>query len=74
MSQGRFLAEARVGHLATADAAGAPHVIPVCFALGGQSIYSVLDEKPKRASLTGLRRTRCQSTSTRMLIEILLLL
>ena len=57
-SQARLLTEARVGHLATADAAGVPHVIPVCYALAGQVIYSVLDQKPKRASLARLRRVR----------------
>jgi PPOX class probable F420-dependent enzyme len=49
--------------LATAGLTGAPHVIPVCFALGGEPvqsdvIYSVLDQKPKRTSLTRLRRVR----------------
>jgi PPOX class probable F420-dependent enzyme len=44
--------------LATADANGRPHVIPVCFVYDGQYIYSVLDAKPKRGSLTGLRRVR----------------
>ena len=47
-----------MGHLATADANGRPHVIPVCFAYDGQHIYSVLDAKPKRGALTGLRRVR----------------
>lgn len=56
--QAARLAETPVGHLATADAAGRPHVIPVCFAYDGQHIYSVLDAKPKRGSLTGLRRVR----------------
>ena len=52
------LAAARVGHLATASADGLPHVIPVCFALHGTVLYSVLDQKPKRTSLTRLRRVR----------------
>ena len=57
------MATARTGHLATADEAGAPHVTPVCFALGpdsihGEIIYSVLDQKPKRTSLNRLRRVR----------------
>jgi PPOX class probable F420-dependent enzyme len=47
-----------VGHLATADVSGAPHVIPVCFAFNGTTIYSVLDQKPKRAALTRLKRVR----------------
>ncbi len=56
--QAARLADAPVGHLATADTAGRPHVIPVCFAFDGEHIYSVLDAKPKRGSLTGLRRVR----------------
>ena len=52
------LSNAPVGHLATADAAGRPHVIPVCFAYDGEYLYSVLDAKPKRSRLTGLRRVR----------------
>ncbi len=56
--QATRLSETPVGHLATADANGRPHVIPVCFAYDGQYIYSVLDAKPKRGSLTGLRRVR----------------
>ena len=55
------LAAAPVGHLATADAAGRPHIVPFCFACdrAGRRIYSALDAKPKRGdSLTGLRRVR----------------
>ena len=37
---------------------GQPHVIPVCFALHEGNLYSVLDQKPKRAPLTRLRRVR----------------
>ena len=53
--QARALLEGgRVGRLATIDARGAPHVVPVCFALltppeGAGRIYSVVDEKPKRS-------------------------
>lgn len=42
-----FVASARVGRLATASAAAVPHVIPVCFALLDDTVYSVIDEKPK---------------------------
>lgn len=57
-SQARFLTEARVARLATADANGRPHAIPVCFAFDGDSIYIVLDQKPKTTELTRLRRVR----------------
>ncbi len=43
-----FLAARRVGHLATANAAGAPHVVPVCYALDDDALYFVADDKPKR--------------------------
>ena len=56
--QAELLSDAPVGHLATADANGVPHVIPVCFAVMDGAIYSVLDQKPKRSSLTRLRRVR----------------
>ena len=57
-SQARFLADARVARLATADAEGQPQVIPVCFAFDGEVIYIVLDQKPKSVELTRLRRVR----------------
>lgn len=42
------LAAARVARLATADAAGTPHVVPITFVLAGDTIYSAVDAKPKR--------------------------
>jgi len=53
-----MLAFARIGHLATADENARPHVMPVCFSTDGRSIYSVLDQKPKRTSLFRLRRVK----------------
>jgi PPOX class probable F420-dependent enzyme len=41
--------DARVGRLATVDAEGRPHLVPICFALEGDTIYSAVDEKPKRS-------------------------
>ena len=49
---------ARVARLATADGLGAPHLVPICFAYDGEYVYSVLDRKPKRTSLTKLKRVR----------------
>jgi PPOX class probable F420-dependent enzyme len=46
-ARARF-AGARVARLATADAAGRPHVVPIAFAVAGDSIYSAVDAKPKR--------------------------
>ena len=47
-AQRRFVESSRVGHLATADASGAPHLVPVCFALREATLYITVDEKPKR--------------------------
>ena len=56
--QAAFLASQRVGRLATADAGGTPHVVPVCFAINGDALYVTIDEKPKRASARPLKRLR----------------
>lgn len=56
-AQRGFLNAARVGHLATADAAGVPHLVPVCFCLIGDSAYISIDEKPKRTDRS-LKRLR----------------
>ena len=53
--QRAFLAAQRVARLATADAAGRPHVVPVCYALLRDKIYFTIDEKPKRKP-TALKR------------------
>ena len=51
-----MLRTARVGRLATAGAAGQPHVVPVCFAVVGERLYWAVDDKPKRSR--ELRRIR----------------
>jgi PPOX class probable F420-dependent enzyme len=56
-AQRHFLDKMRVAHLATADRAGAPHVVPVCFCLNGSSLYITVDEKPKRTDVP-LKRIR----------------
>ena len=52
----RRFAAARVARLATADATGRPHVVPVVFAVAcdTDTVYSAVDDKPKRT--TRLRR------------------
>lgn len=44
----RRFVTARVARLATADAAGVPHVVPIVFAVEGDRVYSAVDAKPKR--------------------------
>ena len=56
-AQYRFLEASRVGRLATADTAGVPHLVPVCYAVDGMSAYITVDEKPKRTDIP-LKRLR----------------
>lgn len=53
-----FLHAQRAGRLATATSDGTPHVIPVCYACDGASLYIALDAKPKRVAPERLRRIR----------------
>jgi PPOX class probable F420-dependent enzyme len=45
----KHVADARVARLATVGADGRPHLVPICFALDGDTLYSAVDEKPKRS-------------------------
>ena len=54
--QRRFLDAERVARLATADAAGRPHVVPICYAVTGDTVYFTIDEKPKKKRGAGLKR------------------
>jgi PPOX class probable F420-dependent enzyme len=60
------LAAARVARLATADAAGLPHVVPICFALEADTIYNAVDHKPKRTM--ALRRLRNVAANPRVAV------
>ncbi|MBI2015426.1 MAG: TIGR03668 family PPOX class F420-dependent oxidoreductase [Candidatus Rokubacteria bacterium] len=53
-----LLRESRVARLGTADAAGQPLVVPVCYAFDGRACFSALDAKPKRVAAGALRRVR----------------
>jgi PPOX class probable F420-dependent enzyme len=44
----RSIADARVARLATVDPQGRPHIVPICFAIDGNRLYTAVDEKPKR--------------------------
>lgn len=41
--------QARVARLATIDSEGRPHLVPICFVLAGDVLYSAVDRKPKRS-------------------------
>jgi PPOX class probable F420-dependent enzyme len=50
----RRLTQAPVGRLATVTREGRPHLVPCCFAVDGDWIYTAVDAKPK--STLALRR------------------
>src|SRR6185312_3328068 len=51
-----LFASARVARLATVRQDGSPHIVPVCFAFSGETIYTAVDHKPKQtAALARLR-------------------
>ena len=53
------LAAARVARLATIDARGAPHLVPITFAVLADRIVTAVDHKPKRTTeLARLRNLR----------------
>jgi PPOX class probable F420-dependent enzyme len=54
----RFLIDRKIAHLATADNRAVPHVVPVCFAMSGNTLYITIDEKPKRSRGATLKRVR----------------
>ena len=54
----RLIRSARIGHLATSDKSGQPHVIPICFVFDGNYFYSPIDEKPKRLAPQRLKRLK----------------
>lgn len=64
----RFLEQQRVAHLATADGNGAPHVVPIAFALLDDTLYVAIDEKPKSGDFTRLKRLRNIAENPRVAI------
>jgi PPOX class probable F420-dependent enzyme len=48
------VATSPIGRLATVDPDGRPHLVPIVFALAGDTVYSAVDAKPKRSRM--LRR------------------
>jgi PPOX class probable F420-dependent enzyme len=54
-----------VARLATIDADGRPHLVPIVFALEGQTLYSTVDRKPKRsATLRRIENARARPDVT----------
>jgi PPOX class probable F420-dependent enzyme len=44
------VAEVPVARLATVRPDGRPHVVPICFALADEVVYTAIDHKPKRST------------------------
>jgi PPOX class probable F420-dependent enzyme len=51
----RRFSAVRVARLATVGADGRPHLVPVCFAVDGETIYSAVDDVKPKATMR-LRR------------------
>ena len=58
----------RVARLATVGPDGRPHVVPICFALDGDTLYTAVDSKPK--STRRLRRLAAELVATKSTAEI----
>ena len=56
--QHAFLQAHRTATLATADAGGAPHALPVCFLADTGTAYIAIDQKPKSGDPRALKRLR----------------
>jgi PPOX class probable F420-dependent enzyme len=54
----QFIRGHQVARLATADAAGRPQVVPICYVFESGAFFSAIDEKPKRVSPRELRRVK----------------
>jgi PPOX class probable F420-dependent enzyme len=53
-----FISSHRVARLATVGEDLQPAVIPFCYVLDGEYIYSPIDEKPKSVAASSLKRVR----------------
>lgn len=65
-----FVVLARVAHLATAGADGAPHNVPLCFWFDGDRFYFVVDEKPKRRTGNAIKRMRNIAANPRVVLLV----
>ena len=53
----QFLEDQRVARLATASPTGEPHLVPIVYCVLGDTLYFVVDDKPKPTRV-GLKRLR----------------
>jgi PPOX class probable F420-dependent enzyme len=64
------LKQARVARLATLDAKGGPHIVPICFVFDGKVFYTAIDRKPKRVSPERLVRMQNIRATSRVALLI----
>ncbi|HEY9481972.1 MAG TPA: TIGR03668 family PPOX class F420-dependent oxidoreductase [Micromonosporaceae bacterium] len=64
-------AEARVARLATADADGRPHLVPIVFALSDDRLYSAIDLKPKAHAGPSARLRRLDNIHANPAVSVL---
>jgi len=57
-----------VARLATVGRDGRPHVVPICFVLDGETLYTAVDEKPKRTR----RLKRLENIEANPHVEVLI--
>jgi PPOX class probable F420-dependent enzyme len=61
----QWVSESQVARLATLDADGRPHLVPIVFVLEGETLYSAVDAKPKRSrSLRRIENVRQRPEAT----------
>jgi PPOX class probable F420-dependent enzyme len=63
----RRLAASKVAHLATVSAEGRPHIVPIVFALEGDTLYFAVDAKPKKTT----RLARLKNIATNPAVSVL---
>ena len=65
-----LLYQSRVARLGTADRAGQPLVVPVCYVFDGRACFSAIDAKPKRLDARRLRRIRNIAENPRVSLTV----
>jgi len=63
----RRLAGSKVAHLATVSDEGRPHVVPIVFALDGDTLYFAVDAKPKKT----IRLARMKNIAANSAVAVL---
>jgi PPOX class probable F420-dependent enzyme len=65
-----LLYQSRIARLGTADRAGQPLVVPVCYVYDGRACFSAIDAKPKRVAARQLRRLRNIAENPRVSLTV----